>query len=207
MVVLSAALMVGAVYLGRRLVAQAGRLERDACRGGAYIVAVAVVMLVLPTINETPRPMRRRRGHHRRSRVSRPTICTNSGSTSLGTQVVIWTTIGLVFGAGDACDGRAKVLAVEREASTSREPSVSEVVRLTLVSHAMTDAMSAGRFPTDEPLNASATARSTPSIDLGVTDSAFCGPEKRTSQTAELLGLQAADRPTAGRSGLRPLAR
>ena len=31
---------------------------------------------------------------------------------------------------------------------------MSEVVRLTLVSHAMTDAMAAGRFPDDEPLNA-----------------------------------------------------
>ena len=30
---------------------------------------------------------------------------------------------------------------------------MSEVVRLTLVSHALTDAMSAGRFPTDEPVN------------------------------------------------------
>ncbi|EUA23514.1 putative phosphoglycerate mutase [Mycobacterium xenopi 4042] len=30
---------------------------------------------------------------------------------------------------------------------------MTEVVRLTLVSHAMTDAMVAGRFPADEPLN------------------------------------------------------
>ena len=30
---------------------------------------------------------------------------------------------------------------------------MSEVVRLTLVSHAMTDAMAAGRFPTDESVN------------------------------------------------------
>jgi hypothetical protein len=31
---------------------------------------------------------------------------------------------------------------------------VTEVVRLTFVSHAMTDAMAGGRFATDEPLNA-----------------------------------------------------
>jgi broad specificity phosphatase PhoE len=67
----------------------------------------------------------------------------------------------------------------------------SEVVRLTLVSHAMTDAMSAGRFPTDEPLSSAGYRQVDASIDLGVTDSAFCGPEKRTRQTAELLGLQA----------------
>ena len=68
---------------------------------------------------------------------------------------------------------------------------MSEVVRLTLVSHAMTDAMSAGRFPTDEPLNSVGHRQADASIDLGITDGAFCGPEKRTRQTAELLGLQA----------------
>ena len=68
---------------------------------------------------------------------------------------------------------------------------MSEVVRLTLVSHAMTDAMSAGRFPTDEPLNSVGHRQVDASIDLGITDGAFCGPEKRTRQTAELLGLQA----------------
>ena len=31
---------------------------------------------------------------------------------------------------------------------------MTEVVRLTFVSHAMTDAMAGGRFATDEPLNA-----------------------------------------------------
>lgn len=68
---------------------------------------------------------------------------------------------------------------------------MSEVVRLTLVSHALTDAMSAGRFPTDEPLNPVGHRQVDASIDLGVADAAFCGPEKRTRQTAELLGLQA----------------
>jgi len=68
---------------------------------------------------------------------------------------------------------------------------VSEVVRLTLVSHAMTDAMSAGRFPTDEPLNAVGHRQVDTSIELGVIDRAVCGPEKRTRQTAELLGLRA----------------
>jgi broad specificity phosphatase PhoE len=68
---------------------------------------------------------------------------------------------------------------------------VKEVVRLTLVSHAMTDAMAAGRFPTDEPLNTVGHRQVDASIELGVTERAYCGPEKRTRQTAELLGLQA----------------
>ncbi|MBY0288956.1 MAG: histidine phosphatase family protein [Mycobacteriaceae bacterium] len=68
---------------------------------------------------------------------------------------------------------------------------MSEVVRLTLVSHAMTDAMAAGRFATDEPLNAVGHRQVESSIELGVSERAYCGPEKRTRQTAELLGLQA----------------
>ncbi|MCW2687214.1 MAG: pspA 2 [Mycobacterium sp.] len=68
---------------------------------------------------------------------------------------------------------------------------MSEAVRLTLVSHAMTDAMAAGRFPTDEPLSSVGHRQVDASIELGMADAALTGPEKRTRQTAELLGLQA----------------
>ncbi|TPG31172.1 histidine phosphatase family protein [Mycolicibacterium hodleri] len=72
---------------------------------------------------------------------------------------------------------------------------MSEVVRLTLVSHAMTDAMAAGRFPRDEPLNALGQRQADATVDLGVVDAALCAPEKRTRQTAELLGLRAETEP------------
>ncbi len=65
---------------------------------------------------------------------------------------------------------------------------MSEVVRLTLVSHAMTDAMAAGRFPTDEPVNELG-RRQIEAVDVDPAEHAFCGPESRTQQTAELLGL------------------
>ncbi|KAA0085771.1 histidine phosphatase family protein [Mycolicibacterium sp. P9-64] len=68
---------------------------------------------------------------------------------------------------------------------------MSEVVRLTLVSHAMTDAMAAGRFPTDEAVNAIGHRQVDATVELGPVDVALCGPEKRTRQTAELLGLRA----------------
>jgi broad specificity phosphatase PhoE len=55
----------------------------------------------------------------------------------------------------------------------------------------MTDAMAAGRFPTDEPLNSVGHRQVDASIELGVVERAYCGPEKRTRQTAELLGLHA----------------
>src|SRR5947209_20444299 len=56
----------------------------------------------------------------------------------------------------------------------------------------MTDAVSAGRFPTDEPLNAVGRRQVGPSIDFGARGfTAVSGPEQRCLQTAELLGLHA----------------
>lgn len=72
---------------------------------------------------------------------------------------------------------------------------MSEVVRLTLVSHAMTDATAAGRFPTDEPLNQLGHRQADATVELGVVYAAYCGPEKRARQTAELLGLPAVVEP------------
>ncbi|PRC50526.1 histidine phosphatase family protein, partial [Mycobacterium sp. ITM-2017-0098] len=60
---------------------------------------------------------------------------------------------------------------------------MSEVVRLTLVSHAMTDAMAAGRFPTDEPVN-TVGRNQIEHVDLAMAERAVCGPESRTQQTA-----------------------
>lgn len=67
---------------------------------------------------------------------------------------------------------------------------MSEIVRLTLVSHAMTDAMAAGRFPRDEPLNGLGQRQFDATTDLGTVDVAFCAPETRTRQTADRLGLR-----------------
>lgn len=97
-VVLSAALLVAAVYLGRRLVARFGAWNATLVAGAGYVVAVAVVMLVLPSIDETPGPLRDAGG----------TIVFEGFPAadlyefrlySLGTQVVMWATIGLVFAA------------------------------------------------------------------------------------------------------------
>ena len=98
MVVVSAALFVGAVYLGRQLVARMGPWNATLAAAGAYVVAVTVVMLILPTIDETPGPLRDSAG----------TIIYKGFPAddlyqfrlfSLATQVVMWATIGLVFAA------------------------------------------------------------------------------------------------------------
>jgi len=85
MVVLSAALLVAAVYLGHRLVAQFGRWSATLIGAGAYVVAIAVVMLVLPTIDETPGDFSAE-------------VLYEFRLYSLGTQFVLWAMIGLVFG-------------------------------------------------------------------------------------------------------------
>ncbi|WAC92082.1 histidine phosphatase family protein [Mycobacterium sp. Aquia_213] len=73
---------------------------------------------------------------------------------------------------------------------------MTEVVRLTLVSHAMTDAMAAVRFPADEPLNDAGRRQAEVAAGLDIRDSRhLVGPELRARQTAELLGLAAATEP------------
>ncbi|MGE2731180.1 histidine phosphatase family protein [Mycolicibacterium vaccae] len=64
---------------------------------------------------------------------------------------------------------------------------MSDIVRLTLVSHGMTDAMSAGRFPADEPLNDLGRVQLA-ATQVGAGD-AVCGPELRARQSAQTLGL------------------
>ncbi|EFG77573.1 phosphoglycerate mutase family protein [Mycobacterium parascrofulaceum ATCC BAA-614] len=73
---------------------------------------------------------------------------------------------------------------------------MTDVVRLTLVSHAMTDAMAATRFPDDEPLNALGRRQAQAgAVELFRGASHLTGPEQRARQTAGLLGLAAAADP------------
>jgi broad specificity phosphatase PhoE len=74
---------------------------------------------------------------------------------------------------------------------------VTEVVRLTLVSHAMTDAMAAGRFPADEPINGTGRRQvgAVAGLDIKSQARQLAGPERRARQTAELLGLDATTEP------------
>jgi broad specificity phosphatase PhoE len=74
---------------------------------------------------------------------------------------------------------------------------VTEVVRVTLVSHAMTDAMVAGRFPADEPLNriGRRQAKAAPRLDINGGVRQLAAPEQRARQTAQLLGLHATTEP------------
>jgi broad specificity phosphatase PhoE len=74
---------------------------------------------------------------------------------------------------------------------------VTEVLRLTLVSHAMTHAMARGRFPADEPLSDTGRGQFEAMAGLDIRGEArqLAGPERRARQTAQLLGLQATTEP------------
>jgi hypothetical protein len=98
MVVLSAALLVGAVALGRRWSAKFGAWNAALGAAGSYVVAVAVVMLILPTIDETPGPLRDDAGNIVYEGFPAEDLY-DFRLYSLGTQVVMWVTIALVFGA------------------------------------------------------------------------------------------------------------
>jgi predicted cobalt transporter CbtA len=84
MVVLSAALLVAAVYAGRRLASQLGAWNATLAAAGGYVVALAVVMLILPSIHETPGDFP-------------ADVLYEFRLYSLGTQLVMWAAIGLVF--------------------------------------------------------------------------------------------------------------
>lgn len=77
---------------------------------------------------------------------------------------------------------------------------MTEVVRLTLVSHAMTEAMTALRFPADEPLNQTGCreVEAAAALDIRGRDGSLrelAGPERRVLQTARLLGLSPTPEP------------
>lgn len=66
---------------------------------------------------------------------------------------------------------------------------MSSVTRLTLVTHAITDAVRAARFPLDEPLDIRAGERGDVLPEHLRADLVQIGPEVRAGQTAALFGL------------------
>jgi predicted cobalt transporter CbtA len=98
LVVLSAALLVAAVYLGRRLRERLGAWNATLAAGAGYVIAMAVVFLILPTVDETPGPLRDDAGAIIFDGFPADDLY-EFRLFSLGTQIVMWLTIALVFGA------------------------------------------------------------------------------------------------------------
>ena len=84
MAVLSVAILAGAVVLGRNLVERFGAWSATLIAAASYVVAIAIVMLVLPTIDETPDDFP-------------ADVLYEFRLYSLGTQLVLWAIIAVVF--------------------------------------------------------------------------------------------------------------
>jgi hypothetical protein len=86
MIVLSLAAVIAAVALARNLVPKFGRWNAAIISGIAFVIVVAAVQYAMPVVNEVPENFSA--VNLWRFRV-----------TSLGRHVILWTTIGLAFGA------------------------------------------------------------------------------------------------------------
>jgi hypothetical protein len=84
-VVLSVVLLAAAVWLGRNLLKRFGAWSASLIAAAAYVVAIAALMMVLPTLDEMPEGFPAR-------------VLYEFRLYSLGTQVVLWTVIAVVFG-------------------------------------------------------------------------------------------------------------
>lgn len=96
MVLVSVALAIGAVWLARPLADRVGAWNARLLAAGAYLVAIVVVAVLLPGVDETPEPLRDAAGT-----IVYPgfpaDVLYEFRLLSLATQLVLWAGIGLVF--------------------------------------------------------------------------------------------------------------
>ena len=86
MIAISLAAMIAAWMLRNRLVAQYGGWNAAIIAGAAYLAVVVTVALALPSVNEVPEGFP-------------AVVLWQFRMASLGAQTIMWTTIGLAFGA------------------------------------------------------------------------------------------------------------
>ena len=86
MIVVSVLLAIAATYLGRQLMPRLGSWNAALTACAAFIVAAAVLHYLLPTVNEVPETFP-------------ATVLWDFRVAALGTQLVMWATLGLLFGA------------------------------------------------------------------------------------------------------------
>jgi len=100
MMLVSVVAMVIAVMWQQRLAQRIGTLDATLLAGGAYLVVIALCYLVLPTINEVPQEALPGllEAVTDADVTFPPAVLWAFRISSLGLQVVIWTTTALVFG-------------------------------------------------------------------------------------------------------------
>ena len=103
MLAMSVAVAALAVQLRRALTGRLGAWDASVCAGVAFVAGVAVVMVVLPAVDEVPAGFPAE-------------VLWRFRVGSLATQAAMWATLGLTFGALTARSGRS-----------SREPGVARL--------------------------------------------------------------------------------
>ncbi len=86
MIAISLATMIASVMLQRRLLDRMGAWNATLLAGAAYLIVVFGAALLLPTVNEVPDDFP-------------AVVLWKFRIASLGAQFIMWTTIGLIFGA------------------------------------------------------------------------------------------------------------
>ncbi|GAA1818110.1 CbtA family protein [Planosporangium flavigriseum] len=86
LIAITVAAAVGATLLGRNLAARLGTWNAVLVAAGAFVAVVAAAAALLPAVNEVPADFP-------------ATVLWRFRLASLGTQLVLWTTLGLLFGA------------------------------------------------------------------------------------------------------------
>lgn len=93
---ISVVLAIAAVLFARRLADRVGVWNGRLLAAGVYLATIVVVMVLLPTVDETPQPLRDASGA-----IIYPgfpaDVLYEFRLLSLATQLVLWVTIGLVF--------------------------------------------------------------------------------------------------------------
>ncbi|HVQ93126.1 MAG TPA: CbtA family protein [Mycobacteriales bacterium] len=86
MIVISVAAAIAAIVLGRRLLARFNVWDAVPIAVAGYVVVIVLAWLIMPTVSEVPAEFP-------------ATVLWRFRVASLGTQVVLWGTCGLLFGA------------------------------------------------------------------------------------------------------------
>jgi hypothetical protein len=86
MVLISLAAFVGAMMMGRRLAGRYGGWNAGLLAAAAFVGAIAVAQLILPEVNEVPDQFP-------------AVVLWHFRVVSLGMQAILWSTLGLLFGA------------------------------------------------------------------------------------------------------------
>lgn len=85
LILVSVILAVASTAVGRRLHPRVGAWNAVLAAAGLYVVTVGVVLLIMPSVNETPADFP-------------ATVLYEFRVASLGNQIVLWAAIGLLFG-------------------------------------------------------------------------------------------------------------